>query len=111
MALFVMFWDLPPAEQMQAYGVQAKTWTNTVLEVPGVREFRAYRNPSKATPQVTVQVEFDSLESVEKFVNSESFSKNLDGLKKLGIHNFSTQMWDASPVIPAPLKPAGTRLH
>jgi heme-degrading monooxygenase HmoA len=81
-------------------------WANNILKEAGVIEFRAYRNPAKVTPQVMVSVEFDSIEAAEKFANSDAHSKNLDGLKELGIHHFSTQLWDTSPVVPVPLKPA-----
>ncbi len=70
MALSILSWDLPPAEQIETYNEKAHTeWIPTVLKQPGVKEFRAYRNPYHTTPQVVVHTEFDSLASWLKLSN------------------------------------------
>ena len=44
MALGILAWDLPPAEQMEAYNRKAGTeLIPTVLKQPGLKEFRPAR--------------------------------------------------------------------
>jgi len=106
MALGVLAWDLPPAERMEAYNKMTAEWTAAVLKQPGVKEFRAYRNPYGTTPQVATHVEFDSLESWLKFIRSEDYASIADSLRAVGCTNLSAEVWDASPVIPEPLRPS-----
>lgn len=107
MALSIISWDLPPEEQMATYNEKARTeWTPGVLRQPGVKEFRAYRNPHRTTPEVAVHVEWDNLTSWLKYVESEDYAKIVSGLRSVGCTNLSTEVWGASPVIPEPLKPS-----
>lgn len=106
MALGIMTWDLPPEEQIEAYSKKARTvWIPTVLKQPGLKEFRAYRNPSLTTPQVMVHTEWDSLGSWVQYVQSEAYATLMSDMRAVGCTNISAQVWDASPVVPEPLKP------
>jgi len=106
MALSILSWDLPPAEQIETYNEKAGTeWIPTVLKQPGVKEFRAYRNPYHTTPQVVIHTEFDSLASWLKFVESEDYAAIMADLRAVGCTNLSSEVWGASPVVPEPLKP------
>ena len=106
MALSILSWDLPPAEQIETYNEKARTvWIPTVLKQPGVKEFRAYRNPYHTTPQVVVHTEFDSLASWLKFVESEDYATIMADLRAVGSTNLSAEVWDTSPIVPEPLKP------
>ena len=108
MALAVMSWDLPPAEQLETYREKAhNTWIPSILKQPGVKEFRAYRNPTRTTPQAVVHTEFDCLASWVKWVESEDYAAILSGLRATGCTNLSAEVWDGSPIVPEPLKPLG----
>lgn len=108
MPLQILSWDLPIAEEQQkAYGEKAKTvWIPTALKQPGVTEFRAYRNPTLTSPQVTIHIEFDRMDALMQFVASEDYSMIMDGLRATGATNISVEIWDTSPVVPEPLRPA-----
>ncbi|MFC1607843.1 hypothetical protein ACFL47_07720 [Candidatus Latescibacterota bacterium] len=106
MALYMSAWDLPlDEENIKAYNDKAKTWVARILKQPGVREFRAYRDPLRNSPGVMIHAEFDSLESVIKYLKNEDTIKTTDEMLALGCSNFVNEMWDGSPLIPAPLKP------
>ena len=107
MALGILAWDLPPAEKTEAYNQKTRNWISIVLKQPGVKEFRAYRNPLGTTPQVVTHVEFDSIESWLRFLKSEGYASILADLRALGCTNLSAEVWDASPVAPEPLRPSG----
>ncbi len=107
MALAVMSWDMPlSAEQMKAYGEQAQSnWIPTVLKQPGVKEFRAYRNPTHTTPEVLLHTEFDSMNSLMQYLASDDYSRIMSELRATGVTNISVEIWDASPIVPEPLRP------
>jgi heme-degrading monooxygenase HmoA len=106
MALSILSWDLPPADKIETYVKKAGTsWIPTILKQPGVKEFRAYRNPYHTSPQVVVHTEFDSMASWLKYVESEDYASFVADMKAVGCTNLSVEVWDASPVVPEPLKP------
>jgi heme-degrading monooxygenase HmoA len=108
MALAVMKYDLPAAEQVAAYNEKARTaWIPAVLRQPGLKEFRAYRNPYRITPEVMIHTEWDSLSSWLGWVESDDYATITEEMKGVGCANISVEVWDASPIIPEPLKPTG----
>ena len=108
MALGIVSWDLPPAEQLEKYSEKSRNhWIPTLLKQPGVKEYRVYRNPFHTTPQVTGHLEFDKMESWLKFIESKDYAEIISGLRSMGCTNLSAEVWDASPIIPEPLKPPG----
>ena len=106
MALLISAWDLPSDEKnLKAYNEKAKSWIRMVLSQSGVKEFRGYRDPLKNSPQVMIHIEFDRLESIIKYLNSEDYKKVSAEMLELGCSNMLNEMWDGSPLIPEPLKP------
>jgi heme-degrading monooxygenase HmoA len=105
MALVLMTWNLPQGEQLKAYNAKTKGWIMTLLKHPGVKEFRAYRNPLLTTPQVMIHSEYDSLASVLEWIGSEEYATIVSELRAVGCTKISAQIWGASPVVPQPLKP------
>ena len=105
MALGILGWDLPPAENMDAYVKVTQKGIAQVLKHPGVKEFRSYRNPLKVTPQVITHTEFDSMASWLAFIQSQAYADIVAGLESVGCTNFFAEVWDASPLVPEPLKP------
>lgn len=107
MALGILAWDLPPAERMEEYMAITKTWIATVLQQPGVKEFRAYRNPFGTSPQAVTHTEFDSLASWLAFIQSDVYANIVADLRAKGCTNLTSEVWDVSPAAPEPLKPPG----
>ena len=107
MALGILAWDLPPAEKTNEYLQTTRKWIATVLKQPGVKEFRAYRNPLRVTPQIITFTEFDSMDSWLAFIQSDDYTGIVTDLRALGCTNISAEVWDVSPVVPEPLKPSG----
>lgn len=106
MALYISAWDLPDdPELLKQYNVKAKDWVAMILRQPGVKEFRAYRDPLMNTPSVMIHIEFDSLESIVRYLKTNDFSQAYAEMSALGCMNFTNEMWDGSPLIPEPLKP------
>jgi len=106
MALSIMSWDLPPEDKKEIYNEKAGTsWIPTILKQPGVKEFRAYRNPYHTSPEVVVHIEFDTLTSWLNYVESEDYASTIADMKAVGCTNQSAEVWDASPIVPEPLKP------
>ena len=110
MPLQILSWDLPISEeQLKVYGEKAKTvWIPTALKQPGVTEFRAYRNPFLTSPQVMFHMEFDRMDSLMQFLASDEYSMIMGDLRATGVTNISAEIWDASPVVPEPLRPANS---
>ena len=110
MALQILSWDIPLSEeQLKLYGEKAKAeWIPTVLKQPGVKEFRAYRNPSLTSPQVVIHTEFDSMNSLTRFFASDDYSMIIGSLRATGVTNISAETWDASPIVPEPLRPSSS---
>ena len=108
MAMVIMTYDLPTEDQIGAYNAWAKEVIPAILGQPGLREFRAYRNPFLVTPEVMTCLGFDSLTSCLKYVESEFYATNAAKTKALGCRNFSVQLWATSPFTPEPLKPPST---
>jgi len=76
-----------------------------VLRQPGVKEFRGYRHRYGASPQVMVEVEFESLQAADDWLSSKDWSELIMGMRALGCGNFNVAVWDASPIMPEALKP------
>lgn len=105
MALLIHCWDMPPDRRGQEeYRLIGQELVPIVARQPGVREFRAYRSPAGATPQVMVQVEFDSDDSLHQFVASHTHGEMLRDLLRVGCHNLTTQVWAVSPAVPHPIR-------
>lgn len=106
MALSTMTWDLPPEERIENYNQKARTvWIPSVLKQPGVKEFRAYRNPYRTTPQIMIHIEWDSLVSWLKYLESEDYAAIVSGLRAAGCTKIAAEIWGASPVVPEPIRP------
>jgi quinol monooxygenase YgiN len=107
MALGILAWDLPPADKNEMYLQSTQKWIATVLKQPGVKEFRAYRNPFGVTPQIVTHTEFDSMASWLTFLQSEKYTDIVNDLRNLGCANITAEVLETSPLVPEPLKPSG----
>ena len=106
MALIITSWDLATDEaQLKRYNEKSKEWVKKTLRHPGIKEFRAYRDPLRNSPEVMVHIEFDNLLSIISYLKSEETRKTTDEMIQLGCTNITNEMWDGSPLIPEPMKP------
>jgi heme-degrading monooxygenase HmoA len=106
MALGVMTWKLPATGSSEQYAEQAKnSWIPTVLAQPGVREFRGYRTQGEDFVSVRTETEFTSLELAQQWMNSAEYARIEAELVEHGAREIVTETWDASPLIPDPLRP------
>ena len=106
MALGVMTWKLPATGPSDQYAERAKTsWVPTVLAQPGVKEFRAYRVLGEGFLMARTETEFSSLEHAQQWLNSAEFARIKGELAEHGAMEISAETWDASPLIPDPLRP------
>ena len=104
--MYSLTWDLPPKDQLAAYAQKAQNeCVPMILKQPGIKEFRAYRNPQNMTPQVIALHEFEDYESAQQFSTSEAGARMLAEMRDIGCANFTVQIWDRSPLIPDPLRP------
>lgn len=107
MALLMISWDLPTnQEQMEIYKVRAQQWTKLILEGPGIQEWRGFRNPLHTSPQAMVTQEYDTLASCQNWLQSADYAGLIAEMRSIGCTNFSVQVWDASPLLPKPLRPS-----
>jgi quinol monooxygenase YgiN len=106
MALLVQTWDIPAGRGgREEYALIGQEAISTVLAQPGVLEFRAYRNPLRASPQVMVQIEFESDAALQRFLDSFSYGDIIGDLSRVGCLNIQSQVWTGSPVVPTPRRP------
>ncbi len=72
------------------------------LSVPGLTEFRAYRE--MGSNSVVVEMEFESFESWGKAMDNPKTKEIMNKLASY-THDFEWTLWDISPLVPKPLKP------
>jgi hypothetical protein len=106
MALGVMTWKLPATGSSEQYAERAKnSWIPTVLAQPGVKEFRGYRTLGEDFVAVRTETEFTSLELAQAWLNSDDYARIRAELTEHGATEIAAETWDASPLIPDPLRP------
>ena len=107
MALAIFTWDMPWGERIHVYEEKVhKEWIPSVLQQPGVTEVRGYRNPHHTTPQVMIHIEFASLAAWHEFSTSERYGELMFALRAVGCSPLTVQVWDTSPLLPVPVRPA-----
>ncbi len=107
MAILVETWDLrATGEQVKAYGAKAHDWISTILKQPGVTEYCAYRSPYLDMRGTMSYIKFDTLASAQKWLQSETRAAMGWEMDALGCRNFTSQLFDASLLVPEPLKPS-----
>ncbi len=105
MALIIVTFDVPPGDKTEFFK-EGRDWIQTVLKMPGLKEFRSYRNVYYASPHVMLHEEFDSMESCLKFIQSKEYYAHVVKMRSLGMTNLSVQMWESTPETPGPLRPS-----
>lgn len=102
MVLYVMKWDIHP-DKADAYLKWSESAIKRTLAVPGVVEFRAYRQATGAS-QIVITYEFNDLAAWAAWDSKENVQQVLTELRTLAL-NVKSELWGPSPVVPAPIRP------
>jgi len=97
-------WDFLPGVDQQAYQAWAQKAIGTVLQSPGIVEFRASRN-MLAGPQVRATSVWNTMADWGAFDESAAWQALKDELLDQYAQNMSVDIWGPSPVVPEPLRP------
>ena len=100
MHLYVLKWDINPKSE-GAYNKWALEAIQRTLDIPGVREFRAYR-PLAGDSQVVVTFEFATFEDWSSWFDDETVQQAFTQLFGMG-KNVDRELWGPSPLIPEPI--------
>jgi heme-degrading monooxygenase HmoA len=103
MVLWVMKWDIDPA-QKESYGEWAQDAIANVVGAGGVVEFRAYR-PVTGSRRVAVTIEFADLAAWQAWYESEPMQELFADTSIQ--QNLETELWGPSPLLPQPIRPGG----
>ena len=98
MVLYVLKWTVPE-EKLEAYREWAILGIERTLLVPGVIEFRGYRNVTTRMNSVFVTYEFTDLSAWAKWYSHEEIQKVRNELTML-VTDFSADLWEMSPIVP-----------
>jgi hypothetical protein len=95
MITYVMQWDLPPQKtNFEIYTNKARNdWIPFTLKHAGVRSLKSYRNVLETTPQVSVVIEFDGLDSWRGYIETKEYLKLMRELRILGCQHLQTHLW------------------
>jgi len=96
-------YDFLPGINQQAYAEFAKKAIGSMLQAPGLVEFRANRN-MLGSPQVRITTVWQTLGDWAKFSESAAWQALEAELHTFNT-NSSTEIWGPSPVVPEPLRP------
>lgn len=104
MAALVVAYDLPAADQIEAYNKWAyNTAYEVQIKLPGMQEIRAYRDPLRNSPQVLVIYEFDTLDAAVHYMHSETYLRIHGEATAHGCRNLTARLFETSPVLRGPL--------
>lgn len=98
-----MTYDFLPGIGQQAYGEFVKKAIATLLQAPGLVEFRANRNVL-GSPQVRSTSVWQTLADWAKFIESTEWQA-LDTDFRAFVTNLDVQIWGPSPIVTEPLRP------
>jgi len=98
-----MTYDFAPGADMSAYAEWARRTVATIMQVPGLVEFRAHRN-ILGTPYVRSTTVLQSMTDWVNFSESEAWQTIEAGLRSFTV-NLTVEMWGPSPIISEPLRP------
>ena len=96
-------YDLLPNADMKAYGDWVKKTVKTMLEQPGLVEFRAQRNVL-GTPQIRATSAWQTLADWSRFIESGTW-QTMQAEMRTYVGNIDVQIWGSSPLMPEPLRP------
>lgn len=102
MVLCVMKWDIHP-DKLEAYQKWQAITLRTTLAVPGVVEFRGYRQ-SAGPNQAMVTYEFADMAAWAVWNSHPDIQKANNELHTFAL-NVTTELWGPSPNVPVPIRP------
>jgi endonuclease YncB( thermonuclease family) len=105
MRLVTFSFTLPSdPEALKKYAEKAKSWSDVLLSEPNVTELRVYRSPSGKDALAVIRVQ--SLAGIEELFAAEKFQALRRALENAGCNNFKLGLWEASPMMPEPIRRA-----
>ena len=99
-----MKWDFLPGVDQQAYQAWAKKAIGSVLQSPGIVEFRASRS-MLGPPEVRATSVWKRMADWGNFDESATWKALKAELLDQYAQNLSVDIWGPSPVVPEPLRP------
>jgi len=102
MVLLIMKADFNP-DKMDAYLQWVPGAIKRVLNVPGIKEIRAFRSVTGKYQSISTY-EFEDMESWAKWNESKEVQEGLNELAKL-TNGFTLELYEASSLLPDPLRP------
>ena len=99
-----MKWDFLPGVDQQAYQAWAKKAIGSVLQSPGIVEFRASRS-MLGPPEVRATSVWKTMADWGNFDESATWQALKAELLDQYAQNLSVDIWGPSPVVPEPLRP------
>jgi hypothetical protein len=97
-------WDFLPGADQQAYQAWAQRAIGSVLQSPGVVEFRAHRN-MLGGPAVRATSVWQTMADWGNYGESETWQALKAELLDRYAQNLGVEIWGPSPVVPEPLRP------
>lgn len=97
-------WDFLPGIDQQAYQAWAKKAIGTILQAPGLVEFRANRS-MLASPQIRTTSVWKSMADWANFDESDAWQALKQEMLDRYAQDVSVEVWGPSPVVPEPLRP------
>ena len=97
-------WDFLPGMDQQAYQAWAKKAIGSVMQAPGMVEFRASRS-MLGGPEARTTSLWNTMADWANFVESATWQAIKAELLDQYGHNLSVEIWGPSPVVPEPLRP------
>jgi len=99
-----MTYGILPNIDQEAYGEWAKKTLGTIMQAPGLVEFRANRNLI-GDPQVRSTTVWNSLADWANYTESNEW-RALEDEARGFISNIQVEIWGPSPIVPEPLRPS-----
>jgi heme-degrading monooxygenase HmoA len=99
-------YDLLPGIDLRAYEAWAKKVIGTMLQAPGIVEFRASRN-MLGSPYVRARTVWQTMADWANFAGSATWQAMSAELRSQFGTNISVEIWGPSPVTPEPIRPGG----
>jgi antibiotic biosynthesis monooxygenase (ABM) superfamily enzyme len=102
MVTYVMKWNILPDKE-EPYKKWAQSAIKRFMAIPGIVEFRGYRQTT-GSHDIVVTYEFNDFASWAAWYSHADFQTILEELRNFTT-NRSAELWGPSPIVPKPIRP------